>query len=325
MKGKRVKTIMRHRASPYIVAAAAALSAMLPLSSGWAGIGGSDFASASTSSSADLSAVLQSDLMLVGSVDSVDYGSLSLQALGQVVRVANQKEAKTVFRSIRPGYLIEVRGRIVGPGEIQATSISLISKYYVAGAQNVLVHGLVTSVKPAIGRLKIGKLLVDYTGALYDLDPASITVGSVFVALGIQPLAQGALVAVSGIGGSDTRGIGGSDVKGIGGSDVKGIGGSDVKGIGGSDVKGIGGSDVKGIGGSDVKGIGGSDVKGIGGSDVKGIGGSDVKGIGGSDVKGIGGSDVKGIGGSDVKGIGGSDVKGIGGSDLRGIGGSDTL
>src|SRR4249920_47718 len=213
MKGKLVKTISRHRASPYIVATAAALSWLLPLGNAWGGIGGSDFASAT---SADLNAVLQSDLMLVGSVDSVDYGSLSLQALGQVVRLASSKEAKRAFLSIRPGALIEVRGRIAGPGEVQATSVSLISKYYVAGAQNVMVRGLVTSVNPAIGQLMIGRLLVDYTGALHSLDSASITVGSQFVALGIQPLPQGSLVALSGIGGSDVRGIGGSDLKGIG-------------------------------------------------------------------------------------------------------------
>ena len=236
MKGKRVKTISRHRTSRHIVATAVvALSSMLPLASGWAGIGGSDLASAS---STDLNAVLQSDLMLVGSVDSVDYASLSLQALGQVVRLENSKATKRALLGIRPGSLIEVRGRIAGPGEIQATSVSLISKYYVAGAQNVMVRGLVTSVKPAVGQLMIGRLLVDYTGALHSLDPASVTVGSQFVALGIQPLPQGALVALSGIGGSDISGNRwfGSERhwrfrrEGIGGSDLKGIGGSDAEG-----------------------------------------------------------------------------------------------
>ena len=321
MKGKPVKTISRLRASRYLVATAVALSSLLPLGLGWAGIGGSDFAAAT---SVDINAVQQSDLMLVGSVDSVDYRGLSLQALGQVVRITNSKAAKKVLLGVRPGSLIEVRGQISRPGEIQATSISLVSKDYVAGAQNVIVRGLVTSIKPAIGQLVIGRLVVDYTGALHTLDPASLAVGSEFVAFGIRPLPQGALVALSGIGGSDLKGIGGSDTKGIGGSDLKGIGGSDTKGIGGSDLKGIGGSDTRGIGGSDPKGIGGSDLKGIGGSDTRGIGGSDLKGIGGSDTRGIGGSDLKGIGGSDTRGIGGSDTKGIGGSDLKGIGGSDT-
>jgi hypothetical protein len=176
--------------------------------------------------------------------------------------------------------VIEVRGRIAGAGEIQATSISVVSKNYVAGAQNVMVRGVVGALKHAIGQLTIGRLVVDYTGALHSLDAASIRVGKEFVAVGIRPLPQGALVALSGIGGSDlnVRGIGGSDINGIGGSDAKGIGGSDLKGIGGSDLRGIGGSDTK------SKGIGGSDLKGIGGSDLRGIGGSDTK------SKGIGGS-----------------------------------
>jgi hypothetical protein len=262
--------------------------------------------------------------MLIGPVDSIDYNKASLQSLGQVVSLQGAKNSQaTLLRNIRSGSLVEVRGRIAGPGAIQATSVTLVSKTYVAGAQTVLVRGLVTSIRPDVGQLTIGRLLIDYTGTLHSLDGTTIAVGSEFIASGIQPLAQGAFVALSGIGGSDVKGIGGSDTAGIGGSDVKGIGGSDTAGIGGSDVKGIGGSDTAGIGGSDVKGIGGSDLKGIGGSDVKGIGGSDLAGIGGSDVKGIGGSDLKGIGGSDVKGIGGSDLAGIGGSDVKGIGGSD--
>src|SRR5262245_2700693 len=265
MKGKPVKAKSKNRASPFIVATAVALSSVLPVSLGWAGIGGSDLAAASAP---DLNAVLQSDLMLVGAVDSVDPQGFSLQALGQVVRLANSHKSRKLLLGVRPGSVIEVRGRIAGPGEIQATSIALVSKYYVAGAQNVMVRGLVTSVKRAIGQLVIGRLLVDYTGALHSLDPASVRVGTEFVAIGIRPLAQGAFVALSGIGGSDLSGIGGSDAKGIGGSDLKGIGGSDAKGIGGSDLSGIGGSDLKGIGGSDTrsKGIGGSDLSGIGGS-----------------------------------------------------------
>jgi len=276
----------------------------------WSGIGGSDIAS--LSSGYDVSKVLNSDLMLVGPVDAVDYNTRSLQALGQVVRFPVSKGA---LLRIRLGSVIEVRGSLSGNGEIQATSLVSVSSTYVAGAQNILVRGLVSSVKPAIGQLTIGRLIVDYTGALHSLDPTSIAVGSPLLVGGIQPLAQGAFVAFSAIGGSDLNAIGGSDLKAIGGSDLKAIGGSDLKAIGGSDLKAIGGSDLKAIGGSDLKAIGGSDLKAIGGSDLKAIGGSDLKAIGGSDLKAIGGSDVNAIGGSDLNAIGGSDLKAIGGSD----------
>jgi hypothetical protein len=319
MKGNPVKTKkLSLRASRRITVGAVLAALMLSPCVSWSAIGGSDFAAANSASA--LSTVAQSDLMLVGPVDAVDFKAGSLQSLGQVIHLPSSKGSPL---RIRPGSVVEVRGRLSGPGEIQATSVLMVSKTYVAGAQNVLVRGLVTSVRADVGQLTIGKLVVDYTGALYSLDPASVSVGSQFLAGGIQPLVQGVFVALSAIGGSDAKAIGGSDVNAIGGSDLKAIGGSDLQAIGGSDLKAIGGSDVNAIGGSDLKAIGGSDLQAIGGSDLKAIGGSDLQAIGGSDLKAIGGSDLKAIGGSDLKAIGGSDLQAIGGSDLKAIGGSD--
>jgi hypothetical protein len=148
-------------------------------------------------------------------------------------------------------------------GDIQATSIRIVHEKYSAGGQPLFIRGLVRTIDLSFGRLLVGQLVIDYTGALHSLDATSLRPGAEFVATGIQPSADTSFLALAGL----VRGIGGSDLNGIGGSDLNGIGGSDLNGIGGSDLNGIGGSDLNGIGGSDLNGIGGSDLNGIGGSD----------------------------------------------------------
>jgi hypothetical protein len=267
------------------------------------GITGSDLASATPVQLANLAA---SDLMLIGPAESVDFKANRLSALGQTIQLSQSTASRSLNRSllrIQPGAVVSVRGRLLANGDIEATSISVVHQRYVAGGQSLFLRGLIRAVDPSVGRLVIGHLVVDYTGALHNLDSRSLRVGAEIVAAGIQPSADASFLALSAL----VRGIGGSDLNGIGGSDLNGIGGSDLNGIGGSDLNGIGGSDLNGIGGSDLNGIGGSDLNGIGGSDLNGIGGSDLNGIGGSDLNGIGGSDLNGIGGSDLNGIGGSD------------------
>ena len=186
-----------------------------------------------------LDAIWQSDLMLVGPVDSIDYSTGSLQSLGQVIRFTNLTVTRGVrfLARVRVGSVVEVRGRV--SGSRRDSSYITLLQFRGSTLPEPRTCWSAASSHPQAhqsGRCGLASLVVDYTGALYKLDAASITVGSQFLALGIRPLSQGVFVALSGIGGSDTRGIGGSDLSGIGGSDTAGIGGSDLKGIGGSDT-----------------------------------------------------------------------------------------
>jgi len=226
-----------------VVAADPTRTAVLP-----AGIGGSDLASATQT---QLATLLASDLMLVGPADSIAYNAGSLQVLGQTVRLSRSgATARSLSRSllhIQSDVVVAVRGRLLSSGEVEATSISIVSRTNVAGGQTLFLRGLVRTLDRSIGTLVVGRLAVDYTGALHNFDSLSLSVGAEFVAAGIRPSPQGSFLALSAL----VKGIGGSDLNGIGGSDLNGIGGSDLNGIGGSDLNGIGGSDLNGIGGSD--------------------------------------------------------------------------
>ncbi len=314
-------------------------------------------ASLGVAGSDEFKGLVASDLMLVGPVEAVDYQAATVQILGQTVQLS--PAVRRALLRVAPENVVVVHGRILAPGKIEASSLSIVSLLYVAGAQPLFLRGVVSGLNSDTGTAAVGNLRVDYTGALHSLDASAVTVGAEFAVSGIQAVPNGSVFALSaaaapsGIAGSDVqaRGITGSDLqsRGITGSDVqaRGITGSDLqsRGITGSDVqaRGITGSDLqsRGITGSDVqaRGITGSDLQshGIAGSDVqaRGITGSDLqsRGIAGSDVqaRGITGSDLqsRGIAGSDVqaRGITGSDLqsRGIAGSDVqaRGITGSD--
>jgi hypothetical protein len=247
-----------------------------------------------------------SDLMILGPVEAVDLRAATIQVLGQTVRFPESAQQRILLRLV-PGNVVAVRGQILTAGEIAATAVSITAHQYVAGAQPVFVRGVVTALRADVGVLLIGRLSVDYTGALYSLDAGSLSEGAEVVFSGIQAVPNGSALALSAA--ISSKGIAGSDLqaRGIAGSDLqaRGIAGSDLQaqGIAGSDLqaRGIAGSDLQaqGIAGSDLQaqGIAGSDLqaRGIAGSDLqaRGIAGSDLqaRGIAGSDMAGISGSD----------------------------------
>ncbi|MCI0421959.1 MAG: hypothetical protein L0312_22480, partial [Acidobacteria bacterium] len=201
------------------------------------GIAGSDLAVATP---AELNALAASGLMLVGPVEAKDYRAISLQVLGQTVRLSGSRTTQTslhgAFLRIEQNNVVVVWGRLLTSGEIEASAVSVASRPYVAGAQPLFLRGIISSLQANVGRLSVGNLAVDYTGALHTLDALTLSVGAEFVATGIQAFSKGSFVALtasarpSGIAGSDLTGIAGSDLnsRGITGSDLTGIAGSDL-------------------------------------------------------------------------------------------------
>ena len=163
--------------------------------------------------------------MVVGPVEAIDYGSASLQVLGQLVRLP-VSEQRSLLR-VAVGNVVAVHGRILAAGEIEGSKIAVTAQLYVAGSQALFVRGVVSNLQTDVGVLAVGKLNVDYTAALYSLDASSLSEGAEFVFSGIQPSPDGSALALSaavrpnGIAGSDLQG------KGITGSDLAGITGSD--------------------------------------------------------------------------------------------------
>ncbi len=70
----------------------------------------------------------------------------------------------------------------------------VLADEYVAGASHVALRGKITSIDYSLGRLTIGKQVVDFNAVLSDKTPA-VTTGKTILVIGTQPSAHGVLQA----------------------------------------------------------------------------------------------------------------------------------
>jgi hypothetical protein len=92
------------------------------------------------------------------------------------------------------GQVVEVYGTLATDGTISASSVKAKGEY-VPGASIVMTKGVVTATHPGVGTLSIGSALVDYTALLSDRDVSGVAVGDTVEIAGIQPVAQGTIIA----------------------------------------------------------------------------------------------------------------------------------
>ena len=90
------------------------------------------------------------------------------------------------------GDLVSVEGSIVGPGLLYADSVTVSSEQYVAGATEVFVTGILSSIDASTGIATLGALRVDYTSSLTSGRSPS---GVVWSFRGTQPGIRGVMIS----------------------------------------------------------------------------------------------------------------------------------
>ena len=243
-----------------------------------------------------------SELILLGPVEAIKDRE-------GVVVVLGQKLSQRAVGQVEIGQTLAVFGSVNADGALAVSSVQSLG-FYVPGATNIVVTGVVQKVNPALGRATVGGLSVDTTAVTTIDQSEAVSVGALVQVAGTQPVGGGLLLAqgISG-GGKVASGIsgGGKVTSGIsgGGFTASGIsgGGKVASGIsgGGKVTSGIsgGGFTASGIsgGGKVASGIsgGGKVASGIsgGGFTASGIsgGGKVASGIsgGGKVANGISG------------------------------------
>jgi len=266
------------------------------------------------------------DLLVVGAIESVNFGAGTVTVLGQTVRVGDVSELATLAANRVP---IAVFGKATVAGVIVPRSIVVAGSEYVDGASEVYLKGVVTAVDSARGTAKIGAATVDFTASLYGVAATDIKVGTVVELVGTRPAAGGAVLAdaVTPLGqiGSGLNGQIGSGIDGQIGSGLNGQIGSGIDGQIGSGLNGQIGSGIDGQIGSGLNGQIGSGVDGQIGSGLNGQIGSGIDGQIGSGLNGQIGSGIDGQIGSGLNGQIGSGIDGQIGSGLNGQIGSGAL
>ncbi len=241
-----------------------------------------------------------SELVAIGTIDSIDQINNSLTVAGQTISITENTQlvdelngsshplnlVSDVHLGLSIGRHVAIAGNIVGIGQSTAEFIVTMPAAAAPGTSLIYVRGVLQEIDPITQRRAIGNLKLNFNLATYestDLLPGNVVeiVGYHAGPRQLEVIGFSNLTLPEPVATSTAR------LKGIHGSGLKGIHGSGLKGIHGSGLKGIHGSGLKGIHGSGLKGIHGSGLKGIHGSGLKGIHGSGLKGIHGSGLKGI--------------------------------------
>ncbi len=143
------------------------------------------------------------ELQVLGPVQQVDIGNGLLLVVGQQVSIAKISSVSfngvvvddrvSAIQRIQPGDLIAVYGAFDGA----SLSVKLLNYAYVPGATTIFVSGKLSAVNSAIGRAQISALTVDFTPSLSDVKFSNLVVGESVDVAGIQPIANGLLLAES--------------------------------------------------------------------------------------------------------------------------------
>ena len=134
-----------------------------------------------------------SELLVIGPVESVDAANGAVTVLGQRVLGIGNSHALTV------GSTLAVFGAARGDGSIEASAIRE-QGMYVPGASAVFLSGIVQRADTAVGRLTVNGVNVDLTPAM-SAGAISPKVGSKLSISGVQPVGRG-IVLVNGIAGT---------------------------------------------------------------------------------------------------------------------------
>jgi hypothetical protein len=261
------------------------------------------FASIQGIQGTDARNIAASDAATIGPVESIGARRATVTVLGQQYLLSNA--TKSALKTITVGAYVVVSGTLKSDGSVVANSIRRLPSMYVSGASPAYLKGIVVSNDVTLGRLVVGKLVIDYTATPTFLDVSGLAAGSTIELSGIQPLAAGLMLA--GEAKVISRSISGTDARSISGTDARSISGTDARSISGTDARSISGTDARSISGTDAKSISGTDARSISGTDAKSISGTDARSISGTDARSISGTDARSISGTDAKSISGTD------------------
>ena len=125
--------------------------------------------------------------VLVGPVAAVNVELGSFSSLGQSIMTSDE-----MLNQLNIGDLVSVQGSVAGPGWLYADSITISADQYVAGATEVFVTGILSSIDASTGAATLGDLQVDYTSSL---STGSMPAGILWSFRGTQPGNRGMMLS----------------------------------------------------------------------------------------------------------------------------------
>ncbi len=167
-----------------------------------------------------ISNAAESELLLSGSVESVDSKASTITVVGHQIKV---RDASVYLL----GSKINAFGSLNARGDAKVAIVQRTNSYAASG-DAVVVVGKVTNVDSSRGRVSVGGASIDYTALLSRSSFALPSVGDSIRVVGTQPAGKGtilarAMTAASGVTGSSLRSqgvTGSSQALGVTGSSL---------------------------------------------------------------------------------------------------------
>jgi hypothetical protein len=261
-------------------------------------------------------------LKVIGPVEAYDAAHRSARILGQTVILPTDAD-------LAIGDIASVLGTTRSDGAIVAAVVE-DHGLYIPGSSIIFLSGTIEKVNPAVGRVTVNGITVDYTALLADESTAPAA-GRTVETSGTQPVLGGIVLATTIAGASKPNSVNGSGLSAL--RSVNGSGASAIHSVNGSGLSAL--RSVNGSGLSAVYSVNGSgfsalrSVNGSGANAVQSVNGSGLSAL--RSVNGSGASAVQSVNGSglsalrSVNGSGASavqSVNGSGASALRSVNGS---
>jgi hypothetical protein len=210
-----------------------------------------------------------SELVVIGTIDSLDLSSNTITVAGQTATVTESTQLIDALngtshtlvslanskQSLSAGGHVAIAGDVTGPGQSIARFVVLLASAAAPGTSLVYVRGVVERADPLGEEIAIGQLKLNLHLANSLNEGDNPVLGDIVEAVGYSAgLGQLAVTDIAKITYLEADTVNEPSLQGIHGSGLKGIHGSGLKGIHGSGLKGIHGSGLKGIHGSGLKG-----------------------------------------------------------------------
>jgi len=162
-------------------------------------------------SAASFRSIAESDLLVLGPVESANPKNLEIRVLGQTAVVPSSQ--REIVSAELVGRMVAIYGTLNADGSLKLASVSeLGSIEYVPGATELYVKGVVRAVNHANAIVSLGALSVRYEGALHSLNADNVVAGGVVAISGLQFTNTATLYADNGIAyGVNSLGQAGSD------------------------------------------------------------------------------------------------------------------
>ncbi len=145
----------------------------------------------------------ESDLLVVGAVDKIDFSLGYALIAGQRINISKDtvllendsaiSSGLEMLHVLQEGDFVSVNGLMDWP----AASIRRLSESYVPGASSIFVRGRVSEMDDTIGVATVGGLKIDVTPAMGSAAYIGVRAGDLIEAIGIRPEMHGSLIAAS--------------------------------------------------------------------------------------------------------------------------------